>query len=301
MQIYGGGDKLVTINQLYRLLGIHNLLTDDEMDISKTTKNDQAKQAISNEKYANNISTFHYCGVGGMECINWKFNVDPQTDYRMTISATTSAELGAVFPDNPTMRWAITSNPLLAGNNLEKGDIANYLLPIPWKGTRSFEISFNSGQHSSLYLFAGFGYLSDGVNTDISLQLELLRKPIQSEIDQIQNQLDQPSFNNALPYHKNPLTANDDLNNVLENGIYVLQGQTPKNAPALSGSERWGTLIVWKHDDGQIIQRFFLQDLIYFRWLATVNGTPKSQTEWIKEADARDIENLQNQINQLKK
>lgn len=296
MQIYGGGDKLVTINQLYRLLGIHNLLTDDEMDISKTVKNDQAKRAISNEKYANGISTFHYCGVGGMECINWKFNVDPHTDYQMTISATTSAELGPVFPDNPTMRWAITSNPLLAGTSLEKGDIANYLLSVPWKETRSFEISFNSGQHSSLYLFAGFGYLSDVVNTDISLQLELLRKPVQSEIDQIQNQLDQQKNNNALPYHKNPLTANDDLNNVLENGIYVLQGQIPKNTPA-----SWGTLIVWKHDDGQIIQRFFLQDHIYFRWLTITNGSPTAQTEWIKEADARDIENLQNQINQLKK
>ena len=180
MQIYGGGDKLVTINQLYRLLGIHNLLTDDEMDISKTLKNDQAKQAISNEKYANGISTFHYCGVPGMEDINWKFNVDPHTDYQMTISATTSAELGSALPDTSTMRWAISSNPLLVGINLETGDIANYLLPLPWKGTRSFEISFNSGQYSSLYLFAGLGYLTDQKNADISLQLELLRKPIQS-------------------------------------------------------------------------------------------------------------------------
>lgn len=189
MQIFGGGDELVTINQLYRLLGIHNLLTDDEMDISKTTKNDEAKRAISNEKYANGISTFHYCGVVGMECINWKFNVDPQTDYQMTISATTSAELGVAFPANPTMQWAIASNPLIEGTL--KGDIANYLLPIPWKGTRSFEISFNSGQYSSLYLNAGFGYLGDGVNTDISLQLELLKKPIQPEIDQIQSQINQ--------------------------------------------------------------------------------------------------------------
>lgn len=191
MQIFGGGDKLVTINQLYRLLGIHNLLTDDEMDISKTTKNVTAKQAISNEKYANGISTFHYCGVGGMECINWKFNVDPQTDYQMTISATTSAELVVPFSDISTMQWAITSNPLLDGNRSEKGDIANYLLPMPWKGTRSFEISFNSGQYSSLYLFAGFGYVSDLVNTDISVQLELFKKPIQVEIDQLKSQINQ--------------------------------------------------------------------------------------------------------------
>ena len=81
----------------------------------------------------------------------------------------------------------------------------------------------------------------------------------------------------------------------------MLQGQTPKNTPALGAGVSWGTLIVWKHDDGQIIQRFFLQDVIYFRWLALVNGSPTAQTEWIKEADARDIENLQNQINQLKK
>lgn len=300
MQIYGGGDKLVTINQLYRLLGVGNLLTDDEMNIANALKSPAAQGAISNMSYSNGVSHFHYKGIADYERINWAFTVSPNTNYRMEIVANSTSEMTFLDPNNRYIPWGIKSKADL--NDSTFGEFGNWHLPLPWSEGISGSITFNSGSYSKLYLFANFGLAQDGIDTDVTLQIKLFKNDsIQTEIDQLRSQIDQPSFNNALPYHKNPLTANDDLNNVLENGIYVLQGQTPKNAPALGGGESWGTIIVWKHDDGQIIQRFFLQDIIYFRWLAMANGTPKSQTEWIKEADARDIENLQNQINQLKK
>lgn len=300
MQIYGGGDKLVTINQLYRLLGVGNLLTDDEMNIANALKSPAAQGAISNMSYSNGVSYFHYKGIADYEKINWQFAVSPNTNYRMEIVANSTSKMNFLDPSISYIEWGINSNEDLT--HAESGDIGNWHLPLPWSKEISGSITFNSGNYSKLYLISNWGFANDGVDTDITLQIKLFRNDsIQTQIDQLRSQIDQPSFNNALPYHKNPLTANDDLNNVLENGIYVLQGQTPKNAPALGGGERWGTIIVWKHDDGQIIQRFFLQDIIYFRWLATVNGAPKAQTEWIKEADARDIEKLQNQINQLKK
>ena len=187
MQFFGGGDELVTINQLYRLLGIHNLLTDDEMDISKTVKNDQAKQAISNEKYADGISSFHYVGVGGVETVNWKFKVKTNSNYKLAVKANTTNQLAG----ERHMIWSISTKALLFGSYDDRGDIANYQMPLPWEGTQSFIFNFNSQNNAELYLYACFGMLADGIPTDISIKLELLRvDPLQDQIDDLKSHLE---------------------------------------------------------------------------------------------------------------
>ena len=190
MQIFGGGDELVTINQLYRLLGIRNLLTDDEMNINNAIKNDQAKSAISNEKYADGINSFHYCGVGGLESVNWKFKVKPNLNYKLVIKANTSNQLTYVFSDNKNMIWGISTQALVGVTPDSRGDIANYSMPLPWEGTQSFTLNFNSQNNTELYLYAGFGLLADAVPTDISIKLELFRADtLQDQIDDLKSHL----------------------------------------------------------------------------------------------------------------
>lgn len=90
----------------------------------------------------------------------------------------------------------------------------------------------------------------------------------------------------------------DDVNHIIESGLYLIKGSLPKNMPSDYRTWQWGALLVFHHDDGQILQKAFLQDCSYHRWISS-NG--EAQMEWTKDADARDISNLQAQINDLKK
>lgn len=102
-------------------------------------------------------------------------------------------------------------------------------------------------------------------------------------------------------YHE--LSAADDMNNVLESGFYVTRDTSPKNYPASEVNEgQWATIFVYHHDNGQILQRWFVQGNEYKRWLITPgNGVGAPQTDWIRVATQTDLESLQSQINDLKK
>ena len=185
------GDKqsvaeLVTTQQLYQLLGIRNLLTDDEMNINNALKNSTAQGAISNEKYADGISSFHYQGVGGVEWVNWKFKVKPNSNYKLVVKANTSNQLNGYHD----MTWSISTNACLGNFFSEKGDIATDQMPLPWEGTRSLIFNFNSQNNAELYLCACFGLLNDNIPTDISIKLELFTADtLQDQIDDLKSHL----------------------------------------------------------------------------------------------------------------
>lgn len=190
MQTYGGGDKLVTTQQLYQQLGIRNLLTDDEMNIANALKGTPAQGAISNMNYSNGVSHFHYRGINDYERINWPFQVSPNTNYRMEIVAYSTSEMTADGNTQPYIPWGINSQEDLTDST--SGDIGNWHLPLPWSKEISGSIAFNSGSYSKLYLFANFGFAHDGIDTDVTLQIKLFRNDsIQTQIDQLRSQIEQ--------------------------------------------------------------------------------------------------------------
>ena len=189
------GDKqnyveLATTQQLYRLLGIHNLLTDDEMNIANALKRTAAQGAISNMNYSNGVSHFHYRGIADYERINWPFTVSPNTNYRMEIVANSTGELTAIDYIHPYIPWGINSKEDLT--DAMSGDIGNWHLPLPWSQEISGSITFNSGSYSKLYLIANWGLANDGIDTDVTLQIKLFKNDsIQTEIDQLRSQIEQ--------------------------------------------------------------------------------------------------------------
>lgn len=190
MQIYGGGDKLATTQQLYQLLGVGNLLTDDEMNIANALKSPAAQGAISNMSYSNGVSHFHYKGIADYERINWPFTVSPNTNYRMEIVAYSTSELTAIDYTHPYIPWGINSKEDLTVAT--SGDIGNWHLPLPWSKEISGSITFNSGSYSKLYLIANWGLTNDGIDTDATLQIKLFRNDsIQTQIDQLRSQIEQ--------------------------------------------------------------------------------------------------------------
>lgn len=190
MQIYGGGAKLVTTQQLYQLLGIGNLLTDDEMNITNALKSPAAQGAISNMSYSNGVSHFHYKGIADYEIINWPFTVSPNTNYRMEIVANSTSETTALDNTLPYIPWGINSQEDL--NDTTSGEFGNWHLPLPWSKEISGSITFNSGSYSKLYLFANFGLVQDAIDTDVTLQINLFKNDsIQTEIDQLRSQIEQ--------------------------------------------------------------------------------------------------------------
>lgn len=189
------GDKqsvaeLVTTQQLYQLLDIRNLLTDDEMNIANASKSPAAQGAISNMNYSNGVNYFHYKGIADYERINWPFKVSPNTNYRMEIVANSTSEMTALDATQPYMPWGINSKEDLTFAT--SGDIGNWHLPLPWSKGISGSITFNSGSYSQLYLFANFGFTTDAIDTDIVLQIKLFKNDsIQTEVDQLRSQIDQ--------------------------------------------------------------------------------------------------------------
>ena len=173
-----------------KLLGIGNLLTDDEMNIANALKNTAAQGAISNINYSNGVSRFHYKGTVGYEVINWPFKVSPNTSYRMEIVVNSTNELTALSNGQPYMPWGINSQEDL--NDNASGDIGNWQLPLPWSKEISGSITFNSGSYSELYLISNFGFASDGIDTDMALQIKLFESDsIQAQIDQLRSQIEQ--------------------------------------------------------------------------------------------------------------
>lgn len=173
-----------------KLLGVGNLLTDDEMNIANALKSPAAQGAISNMNYSNGISHFHYKGIADYERINWAFKVSPNTNYRMEIVVNSTSEMTALGNDQPYMPWGINSEEDLT--YATSGDIGNWHLPLPWSKEISGSITFNSGSYSKLYLFANFGLTQDEIDTDITLQIKLFKNDsIQTEIDQLKSQIEQ--------------------------------------------------------------------------------------------------------------
>lgn len=190
MQLFAGGDELVTTQQLYQLLGIRNLLTDDEMNIANALKSTAAQGAISNMNYSNGVSHFHYKGISDYEIINWPFTVSPNTNYRMEIVAYSTSEMTIPYNTLPYIPWGINSKEDLTVAS--SGDIGNWHLPLPWSKEISGSIAFNSGSYSKLYLIANFGFVNDGIDTDMALQIKLFRNDsIQAQIDQLRSQIEQ--------------------------------------------------------------------------------------------------------------
>lgn len=182
--------ELVTTQQLYQLLSIRNLLTDDEMNINNALKNAAAQGAISNMNYSNGVSHFHYKGIADYERINWPFTVSPNTNYRMEIVVNSTSEMTALDNTQPYIPWGINSNEDLTDTT--SGDIGNWHLPLPWSKGISGSITFNSGNFSKLYLISNFGWTQDGTDTDITLQIKLFKNDsIQTEIDQLRSQIEQ--------------------------------------------------------------------------------------------------------------
>lgn len=173
-----------------KLLGVGNLLTDDEMNIANALKSTAAQGAISNINYSNGVSRFHYKGINSYEVINWPFKVSPNTNYRMEIVVNSTNELTALDNDRPYLPWGVSSQEDLADN--VSGDIRNWHLPLPWSKEISESITFNSGNYSKLYLIANFGFATDGIDTDITLQIKLFESgSIQTQIDQLRSQIEQ--------------------------------------------------------------------------------------------------------------
>lgn len=171
-------------------LGIGNLLTDDEMNIANALKSTAAQGAISNMNYSNGVSRFHYKGTVGYEVIDWPFKVSPNTSYRMEIVVNSTNEMTALSNDRSYMLWGINSQEDL--NDNVSGDIGNWQLPLPWSKETSGSIIFNSGSYSKLYLITNFGLAKDGIDTDITLQIKLLRNDsIQAQIYQLRSQIEQ--------------------------------------------------------------------------------------------------------------
>lgn len=173
-----------------KLLGIRNLLTDDEMNIANALKSPSAQGAISNMSYSNGVSYFHYRGIADYERINWQFAVTPNTNYRMEIVANSTNKMTFLDHSIPYIEWGINSKEDLT--HVESGDIGNWHLPLPWSKGISGSITFNSGSYSKLYLISNWGFANDGIDTDITLQIKLFRNdPIQTQIDQLRSQIEQ--------------------------------------------------------------------------------------------------------------
>lgn len=171
--IFANGEELVTLNKLYSLLGMSNLLTDDEMNIANAIKSDAAKKAISNINYSNGVNTFHYYGGPDYERVNWKLSVEPNTNYKVIVNINTTNQLQPLGSERPFFPWGINSSANVI-ENLNSYDLATWHLPVPWLGTQHGELSFNSGNRTEVYLIANFGYLQDAVPTDITLQIQML-------------------------------------------------------------------------------------------------------------------------------
>ncbi|WP_052747898.1 pyocin knob domain-containing protein [Lactobacillus helveticus] len=93
---------------------------------------------------------------------------------------------------------------------------------------------------------------------------------------------------------KGVLTSTDDMNKVLESGMYITQGAAPQNFPPSDINHGfWGTILVYNHDAGQILQLWLVQGNVFHRWIT--NSAP--QTEWQRYADQSDITDLQNSVN----
>ena len=186
--IFISNEQIVTISELYNILGIKNLLTDDEMNIANTVQSDPAKQAITNIKYANGISSFHYRGVPSYEIVNWEFAVQPNCNYKMLIELTSSNQIPPLGMERPFMPWAIIDEPNTVLSDMPDSDSAK--MPAPLRNTNCVEINFNSGIRTSLALAADFGYLIDGYDSDMSVELRLLRTDsLQDQINQLKSKL----------------------------------------------------------------------------------------------------------------
>lgn len=190
-RLFISGEKIVTISELYNILGIKNLLTDDEMNIANTVKSTAAKQAITNVSYSNGISNFHYRGGNDYERVNWQFTVQPNTNYRMLITLTISKSLSPLSVDSPFLPCSIVNVPDISGDGGIFDSNTNWVkIPAPLKTNNDAEIDFNSGTHTSLALFVNFGYLQDAYDTDMSVKLQLFRADsLQQQINQLQSKL----------------------------------------------------------------------------------------------------------------
>ena len=198
MQLFGGDQEYLTEKDPYNLLGIKNQLTDDEMDISNALMSDAAKKAISNIKYSNGVNTFHYYGVSGYERVNWLFKVSPNTNYRMIIVASSTSEITALDNMKPYIPWAINSKEDLNDSDSTYGDIAKGHSPLPWSGWTSESIFFNSGSYNNLYLNANLGFISDDIDTDITLRIKLFKADsIQDQIQAQQTKLSDDVYTKA--------------------------------------------------------------------------------------------------------
>lgn len=313
------GDKqsvaeLVTTQQLYQLLGIRNLLTDDEMNISNALMSDTAKKAISNIKYSSGVNTFHYYGAGGYEGVNWLFQVSPNTNYRMVIVANSTSEITALDATQPYMPWGINSKEDLT--DATSGDIANGHLPLPWSGRVSESIFFNSGRYNNLYLNTNFGLIKDEVVTDITLRIELFKADsIQDQIgssfstqDTQINTLGQTITNNLAEIsgrvgklEGTQTVDSPDFNTITATGVYYITNSTSANEKN-SPSSHSGALVVSNGNGNRISQLFYPDDgtAPWYRILQGVNNPTWYQLSTQNDITnlQSDITNLQNQINQ---
>ncbi|WP_281196498.1 hypothetical protein, partial [Lactobacillus acetotolerans] len=297
------------------LLGRNNLLTDDEMDISKATKNDPAQQAISNAKYANGVNTFHYCGVSGWETFYWKIAVQPNTNYEFTIIANSTNQLTALAATEPYIPIIVDSSggAFGDGGNTSNGDLGNGQLNLPWQGTETGKVIFNSKNYSNIYIGCSLGSTNDGINTDITLQTTLLKAdPIQSQIDNLQNQTSTKANSSDVSALQNTVNNIDSTRTPLVNGsagddlfafktnqirLYSGNGSTCKNLPPAANTQWFTVQYIFEtpNNDGIAIFRSPSNEV----WTIGNNGGVYATGGWTRVANSTDVTNLQSMITGL--
>lgn len=77
-------------------------------------------------------------------------------------------------------------------------------------------------------------------------------------------------------FEKGVLTSTDDLNNIIETGLYKIQGYSPINAPE---NVTWCSLLVNKVNSNNVQQQIFKAGLIYQR---SYSGSPVVWNSWYK-------------------
>ena len=92
------------------------------------------------------------------------------------------------------------------------------------------------------------------------------------------------------------LTPNDDVNKLYTSGIYKIH-KDMYGLPQNFAVSDWCYLLVKYYDDNDIKQIVFNESDIYIRRISTKN----SNMSFTKLANAKDIDNLQSQIDDLKK
>lgn len=101
------------------------------------------------------------------------------------------------------------------------------------------------------------------------------------------------NFNTYALTERRSLSGNDDANTITDTGIYRISGTAIKNGNGVT----WAFLVVLKWDNNTVQQYLVQGDSVYQR---NISASGKRYPGWTYFAKKSHIDNLQNQINQIK-